>query len=480
MKNNKLYTLLISLGVGEDDIKDFANYIKPNPTLRKRQMASLFRFLRPYLSNPDELHKLSKEQVFQSVWPKEPFDARKSRDIATELAKEIRNFYMLKELEDRPDLQAELLTDAYKKRKLDENFLKLAKKSLNTPLDEEAAQYLALSLQNDRLFYHPKANLHQEEEYQKFLDDGFHNLELYYTIKRLKYSCEVLVQRAGYGKDVQPNFEEELRKYLHSLPESNIPLIQLFYEAASFLLDPCVEGYANFKNNFIENIEKLHSDKNSLLRYLTNGLSLINFSGGRLREYFSLYKLGVEHDLLVESGYISATMFNNVVYVACELEDYDWAEGFIEKHVPFLSYNNKLLANIKLLYTCYLLFGRGNYQEVLRKLKDVNYDDFTYAFRKYILELKSIYELHKHNGYTDIEDISVPFKAYVYRKFKAKHISEESRERNENFIYLLKKIAKYPYERTTKQGLLDTLESLGDHLVEKKWLRRKIEEIRGN
>ena len=91
----------------------------------------------------------------------------------------------------------------------------------------------------------------------------------------------------------------------------------------------------------------------------------INFAGGRLREYFSLYKLGVEHDCLVESGYISATTFNNVVYVACELEEYDWAESFIDKHVPFLSYDNKLLGNIKLLYTCYLHFGRGNYKAVL-------------------------------------------------------------------------------------------------------------------
>ena len=116
---------------------------------------------------------------------------------------------------------------------------------------------------------------------------------------------------------------------------------------------------------------------------------------------------------------------------------------------------------------------------MLEQLKDVNYDDFTYAFRKYILELKCIYELYKHNGFADIEDKAVPFKAYLYRKFRAEHISEDYRERNENFINLIKKIAKYPYEKTTKQGLLDMLESLGDRLVEKKWLRRKIEGIRG-
>ena len=341
--------------------------------------------------------------------------------------------------------------------------------------EAEAEQYLAQALISYDLHFNPKSNHNEEKKSAQYLDDFGANLDANYAILKLKYFCEKLVRKLFFGESLPSDFDEKLQGLLAYLPNKDIPIIKLFVMSASFLSFPSYESYLHLKTNFFLHLDSLRSEKKELLLYLLNGLTFLDLPKRKGEEYFALYKPGVENHLFLENGNISPIHFNNIVHVSCQLEEFDWAEQFIEKYTSYLEGDDTMLTSISTLYNCYLHFGRGEYKQVLNKLKNIRqYEDFVYGLRRYKLELKSIFEQYKHDGIPDIADRSNSFKAYLRRKNIGKYISTSMRQRNENFITYLQKIAEFPYSKATKEELLSSFHQLNGIVVEGKWLLEKI------
>ncbi len=466
----------------EQGIRDFRKFINCAYFSESKLAISLFKYLYKNRKNLEN-NTLDSTSMFQSIYGTQvKFNSVKLERVILKLTKMMDSFLVQKELENDNYQFYIYLSKAYHKNQLSPLAIKLLNRIEKVLPDEEVAQYRAKAMLNYDLYFDIKANLNKEKKSQKNLDLFDENNNAQFAINKQKYYCEKLVRKAIFGEKLSEDFDKSYTAFIHflnTLKCKNTLIIKLFVQAAEFLKEPDLKKYEQFKADFMANETSLNSEKKALLLYLSNGLTFVKHPEGQLLENFKLCKIGIEFGLFIENNRMSPSHFNNIINIACQLKEYEWVNDFINSHSKFLLKDNKTdnLENNKLLYSCQLYFGNGEYRKVITNLKDIQYDDFSYGLRRFTLELKSYYELEKQDSYPIIDDRSSTFSKYLLRKYNANYISKVIKNRNNNFIKVLKLIANFQYSEITKKDLLQRLKSLEGNIIEFEWLLEKIKSL---
>ncbi len=209
--------------------------------------------------------------------------------------------------------------------------------------------------------------------------------------------------------------------------------------------------------------------RNTILIHLT---SFINNQKvrGKIEDgkgILQLYQYGLENNLLFPNGLIPLIRYINIISVACDVNEYEWASNFVSDYSNLVASKN--IEEIKILGFAQIDFSKGDFEKVINLLREIKFKYFDVETRARWLLLSSIYETNR-GDYTLIDYYVQSYNNFLKRnKFKTTKLKINGLK---NSAYYLSMIAK-------GKNLATILEKLKTEktLYYRKWLILKVDEI---
>jgi hypothetical protein len=212
-------------------------------------------------------------------------------------------------------------------------------------------------------------------------------------------------------------------------------------------------------------IEEVNEIYSTAISYCINKVNKGNF--GFQRETYNLYKETIDNETILFNKEITATTFRNIVFFALRVEEYDWAEHFINDFQQYVDF--KYRENAVQFSLARVEFYRKNYGNVLDHLNQVSYEDVWYNMGSKTLQLASYYELDEIDA---LESLLQSFKMYIRREKSLTSQRKDSHSNLIKFTYALMKLTTRDQEKLIKlkKEITDTA-----GVVSKPWLLEKVE-----
>ena len=161
--------------------------------------------------------------------------------------------------------------------------------------------------------------------------------------------------------------------------------------------------------------------------------------------------------------------YKNIITNALHVKAFNWVENFIQKYTPLLppaDRDNALTYNLANVY-----FHKGEYEKVIGQLREVEYQDITYALGSKLMLLRTYYEL---NEIIPLDSLIDSFRIYLRRN---QHISKEVKQQYMNTLRFTRKLLGIArYDQKSKEKIIEQIESCKT-LVLKEWLLDKVGEL---
>ena len=261
----------------------------------------------------------------------------------------------------------------------------------------------------------------------------------------------------------------------HLVDFDSLPHIIIYYQIYQILAEEeADENYFALKKLIEENAKFFPRDVavDELYGAAQNYcVKRVNLGNARfLEELFELFNLLINQELIVSDGSISPWYFRNIVFVGLRLGKYEWTEQFILKYQDYLPEN--LRANSVTFNLAQLYFYQKKYDQVIRQLQFVEYDDISYNLNSKAILLATYYEIDEIEP---LESLLEAFRSYLSRN---KSKIPESRNRSFMlFIRFLRTLVRL------RPGDNKSLQKLKEQVQERKettsrgWLLEKIAEL---
>ena len=297
-------------------------------------------------------------------------------------------------------------------------------------------------------------------------------LDIYFILNKLSFLIASKTRLESANIEYQIQFEDEiLIKSSEYLPFNENLSIQFYLEQLNLIRkDEKLKHYEYLKKYLVMNSNNLDKkQKVDLGIVLLNSVSKIYQEEKYYRELFELHQYQIENDILRnEKGELLPSVFKNIITVALNINEIDWAEIFLNKYSQYLSKENKkdwyhyCKASID--------FEKKEYTKALENLNKSFPKDFFLILSLKRLYLKLFYEI---NDYTSFTSYHHSLDMYLRR----------SKDISNNFIVWHKlfldytnqlfKIRIYPEKdflkiKDIEKSIIDT-----NVLPEKKWLLEK-------
>ncbi len=482
MKRNKLFIVFASLTKLE--LNHFKKYISYPLYNTQKPLITLVNFLgKELVGTTIEDYDGLREKAFKKMYPKKPYNGLKMRQMIAGVYALLSDFLVQEELKLEKELNATVLSKSLRRRRLSDLYLaSLTQKQRNLEKTTTRDFYYfqnIVQLQHD-LYYYPSANKYAEKNPLSALAKIHSDLDTGYVLTKLHHACQVIVIQRFRGQTREVLFLEEVLAMARKESFANNELVQLYLQFIALLQDTTEEGYNKVKKNFFELIPLMNKEVQFHLFVLLINLTWLAVEPSKIaRVAFELYAEGLEMELVMDGGIMGASHFNNIVDIGCSLGEFERIRIFISKYLPYLDLGEDKLENVKNLFESFLCFGEGEFAKALLNLNYLEFGDFTYGFRAYLLTIKSLYETKKEKGYKEIETNSEAFKQYIKRKYKQGFISAPMREDNLNFIKIANQLpfaSRSKFAKITHEDLKNKLLSM-ERVLSRNWLQEKIEAL---
>ncbi len=111
------------------------------------------------------------------------------------------------------------------------------------------------------------------------------------------------------------------------------------------------------------------------------------------KELFDIYRSSLEQGVYKVSreSSIEPTVFRNILMTACDMNEFDWAEGFIEKYSAELP--GEFAASMKDHAFATLYFNKSEFEKALKHIVNIKYNYLRHKIDAKVLQFKIFYEL---------------------------------------------------------------------------------------
>ena len=336
-----------------------------------------------------------KIELFTSVYPQEPFEAKTLRYLESDLCRLIERFWAIEGFEADEDETTLVLMELLSQRGLNKGYRqqlrrweqRFATQPPTSPRELRAAYRLAeveeAHFENQR-----------KREFDPHIERAAHALDAYYYLQRLIYTCGMLdratVVQGTYRIGITPEWVRHLRQAAF-FNNTQIRLYHTIYLALSTEADD--EHFAALKQQLRQAEAELPPGE---LR--TPYLFAINYCARKIRqgrqtyltEALDLYTSGIEREVLIDENGLSPWTFTNVVRLALRLERYHWIETFIATYGPRLpdDFRDNALAYSR----AELYYHTQRYGPALEALLLVAHSDLNYYLNARVMLAKIYYE----------------------------------------------------------------------------------------
>ncbi len=475
MKITKTYRCIESLDVYEKNA--FKKFLV-SPYFNKNE--SLVALHDIYVSlSEEQLESEEKETIWNSIFENKQFNDTKFRKLNSDLLKLFEQFIRIEAFENDQHTKLTIELKAINERNLD-----ILYNSVKSKLDryekyniDKSADHYFFLYETEKTKFELKTEIERKNKRSDFaknfnISDISRNLDVFYLSEKLKYITTILSWSKLYKIKIDPFDISPIKKIVSERKEI-IPPIALYYQIYLTLVEPEELRHFLILRKLIHKYLDVFPPKEQ--RYILDsavsyGVGKVNAGALELQKpTLEVYKEALEYEGFYDNGFLSPTSFRNIVFFALRNNEFDWAENFVSK------YNSRLIeslqSNAKSFNLARIKFYRKDFNNVIRLLHEVEYDDVFYNLNSRVLLLASYYELEEFDS---LESLINSTNIYLRRN---KQISDSKKKLYLNLNRFLKRILN------SNQNDKEAIRKIKTNLTETKgvavkpWLLEKLNEL---
>lgn len=429
----------------------------------------------------DENHPaLSKSEVFRHFFPdgvfkektKSPLDS-----LMTELFRLVRRFLVQQEIEQEHGEIFEHLVMArfYRKHSFEERFwqtMKILRKEQSASSERDAHYFLnQFKIEEEELAFR---GLHNSFEDDANLYAVQQNLDFYYSILKLEFSC-ALEHQKQMALIEQFDADYLLETVLNLTDKGaplDIPINRIYRIVMEMIRQPGEEGYMGDLESMLARYElEISPEKYKDLRAFQRSfwVTIYQKSGSDFSRHqaFSIYQEHLEKGYFYIEGLITLNAFFNLIVFALRLKKFDWAKKFLDTHPPERICGTRYPAEVHSLGEAEYYFALGKHKEAEKALVYRLFEYPALGIQADLLLVKIYYETQNDLLETRMRALD--------QKVRRTKLSRQVKERYLNFLRKLDKTIKYGIQRKSpKRGkLIEEIKTV-EHIVSREWLLEKL------
>lgn len=480
----KLLSLLKSLQT--DEFKAFEKFLLSPFFKGNTQHHTFFKYLCKHhpAFNPD---KTALDKAYRACFGQADFTDSKLYNLMSTLARQLEHFIVVSlVLSDEPQKpapsKAQLLAHALGERNMGNYFRteaqQLAEK-IGSRTHKSMDDYLAMHQLHHEVYYNPDTP--KFSEYPPHLQLSAQNLDLYYCLGKLRCTAEMKTRERITGISYEfPMLETVLAQCADEALLRANPLLNIYYQLVNLQVNGVEEAvFRTLLQQFQEQFSQIPKiDQLLLLSQLINlGIFMLSRGGDIEKDLFELYKLALENGALVEGNRITHLSFINIVHMACNCGEIDWAKRFLVQVSPYLE-DSKRQATLDLSQAV-LYYAQDLFDEAQRCLHADIYvfPHFDIIARALLLKIAfDRYQLY-HQDYDFLASGLNSFERFL----QTKQLSPEKKNAQLNWVRFVKKMASSKFATMKvpsgqKAAMAQKLRDM-QPLVYKKWLMERLERL---
>lgn len=477
MKDRKIVIALSSLSIYE--LNSFIKYIN-SPYFNANQHITNFCTLLINAIKAEKVESLTPESVWQLLFPDEEFQNQKFLKLNSDLVKLLEHFICQLEFDQSESLKTNLKIEGVRKRNMENLYngiLGEIERLQKTEINQSAEYYLTKYQIENNIFSLKTENEKKNEKFEITsalnIKDISENLDLFYIAAKLRLFCTLLSWQKMYKLDIEMLNMENVFSMANSFQYQHIPAISVYTKIhLTYIDEDNLKNYQLLRDLIKTNIYKFPENEqweiySTAISYCINRVNKGDLSFQL--ETFSLYKEAIESQIILFDQNISQTTFRNIVQIATRVEEFAWAENFIQDYAKFV--DEKYRSNAVEFSLARVEFYRKKYGKVLEHLYRVTYEDVWYNINAKTLQIASYYELKEYDA---LESLLQAFKMYIRRE---KSLSGDRKIHYLNLIKFTSALMKINAKEQDKVIKLKNEISETKGVVSKPWLIEKVNEM---
>jgi hypothetical protein len=470
MKKSRLIEILRTCT--KKELRDLKKWVQsPAHNLREDVI-----WLYDYLLEDDHLWKdefVAKAIAYARVYPNEPYDDAKMRQVMHFLIKTMEDFLIYQEVSQDEVESRMVLSKVLRKKRID----KLFEKNLKYIKEVQERQ----PYRNDQFFRNQYLRLQEEYVFLSTqtrtgpmnLQEVSNAHDVNYIIDKLRHSCYMLSHQKVYKADYDYGLIQQVIDYVdNNVHLLDTPAIAVYYYGYKTTTErDNEENFLSLKNEIFNNGHFFPHEE-----LLTLYLMAINYCIGQTnaglnqyrRESFELYKEGFEKKVLIQDGQISRFAFQNAITLGLYVKEYEWVENYIHQFKTYL--DEKYRNDFVLSGLAKLHYERKEYDAAMKICSQTDFEDILMNLTSRTIMMKIYFEQNETDA---LDSYLESFRNYVVRK----KVLGYHKSNYKNIISLTKKLFKVnPYNKKDKDKLRKEIEVLNP-LTEREWLLEQLHQL---
>lgn len=473
MINSKLLDLLKTFS--SRDFRRFDSFLRSPYFNTDEDLVRLHDYIRKQAPRFSE-KKMSRIHVWKQLFAGKKFDDKAFSYLMNHLLGLGEQFLGMEQYHaDPPRPEVDILA-ALENRRLDKHYRSTFKR-IDQALDRqpfrtERFHQLQFEVAGNAIRFQSRR---QARTYDRHLVEAVGHLDHYYLTARLRLTCELVNRQSILAEPYDSGQVDALLLYNNAMIRENpgqVPAVALYHQLLLLLTQPeDGQHFRRLKGLMEEFLHLVTEDERPELYSYAQNYCIRRIRQGHshyLDELFDLYRTGLETGYLLEDGVLSAWKYKNIASVGLRVKAFDWVEGFINDYLPLLpeEFRDTAYAYNK----AFLNYSRGNLQQALRLLLQVEFNDVFFSLDTRKMMLMIYYE---QDAEEPMLSLIASFRTYLRRN---KLISENNRKSYNNFLNLLNAIYKAadPMALGSREALQAEIRGT-QPLVEESWLLRMAE-----
>ena len=355
----------------------------------------LFNLIMPYYPDFQSDH-LDREKLFSELFPNKPIDLNRLAALMSELTKQIERFLIHEKLLQNDQLQDELLIQIYQergkaewaKKRSDKRIEKLENKAVK---DWEDLLHLCLANERQHRSYSFGENIATPEK-QTSLFQANQYLDQFYKLGKYRFLLELAEREKILGETHQVT--QQLGHLESIATQEYLPVLDI-YQAYFKRKEESTANFGALKSHFMNNFQGISKlDQSILLLLLINNGARIRLKGNTtmISELLELYKIGIQHHLILYHTQLVPSTFANIVSLGNALEDFDFVQRFIDNFNVNLP--DQIRTDAVIWAKTHLAFRSKSPKlwKVAKNLHELKVSKSTFAFRTRVLNIQMWFE----------------------------------------------------------------------------------------
>jgi len=467
--NSKVVVLFQSLN--KKELRQFSKYLEGTRYKKENDIYALFEYLKKHHPNFCE-KKINKQKVCKHIYKNER--EGKFLQLCTNLTQVLEDFLIKQELEESQTERDFILLNALKRRKLDNLFFQKVKKvrkdwETNKPpgIEQLHNQYKLESL------YHNHYETTDIEKIIHAMITQSETLDNYYIALRLHLSNCIHYTKNYINSKTLTEQNKIVQTIINISSEQkyqNIPQIKLLGSILNTLTNSNYENFSQIRNDFFETFHLFEkNEQNDILNSLSHFCQENRKNGVKHADFdlFELSKWAVKNKLYIDNDYIDNLQFQNIVKIALNAKESNWALTFIDKNKKFLLSNIRedIVAYCKVI--CFLRLDE--YEKILNELLTIKFRNIEIGIISRCIHLRAYVESKGRDD--EFYRLCRSLRAVVDRDSLW---PENRKESIINFIQNAKIIYDLRYKKKNRIAEIETKIKCSENLYFKEWLLEKL------